>query len=65
MAKRIYVGLEVEGSDDPVGVFVEFEGVEDAADALEKIKVFEGPLFMKARIKGFEKQVLNVRIDSR
>lgn len=61
MSKRIYVGLEIEGQEKPIGAYIEFEGYEDPIVGLEKLKVFEAPVFMKVRIKEAGGKVLEVR----
>ena len=61
MPKRIYVGMEIEGYEKPIGAYVEFEGFEDPIVALEKMKVFEVPVFMKVRIKKVSGKTLEVR----
>ena len=61
MPKRIYVGMEIEGYEKPIGAYVEFEGYEDPIIALEKMKVFEVPVFMKIRIKEAGEKTLEVR----
>ena len=61
MPKRIYVGMELEGSERPIGIYIEFEGFDDPIIALEKMKVFETPVFMKVRIQEAGGKTLEVR----
>lgn len=61
MPKRIYVGIELEGSSRPIGAYLEFEGFEDPLIALKKMNVFEVPVFMKVRVKEIDGKTLEVR----
>ena len=61
MPKRIYVGMELEGSELPICAHIEFEGFDDPIIALEKMKVFEVPVFMKVRFEEVGRKTLEVR----
>ena len=61
MPKRIYVEMEVEGQEKPIGAYIEFEGFDDPITALEKMNVFEVPVFLKARVKEAGGKSLEVR----
>jgi len=61
MPKRIYVGMEIEGFPKPFGAYIELEGYEDPLAVLEKMMIFEVPVFMKVKIKEAGGKTLEIR----